>query len=265
VTSREPSSRSAGVTEFEPGDEVFGVKIGAMAEYLCVPERSGVVRKPANLSFEEAAGVPVAAATALQALRDHGRIQAGQRVLINGASGGVGTFAIQLAKVLGGEVTGVCSPRNVDLARSLGADTVVDYTREDFTRGRQRYDLMLDIAGNRSWSECRRVLEPGATLVAVGGSAHTVFGAWGTLRHFAWVRLASIFSSQRAVLFIASVSRADLLVLRDLLETGRIRTVIDRRYPLEETVAAFRHLGEGHATGKIVVGVSGVGCEPPTP
>ena len=248
-----------GVTEFQPGDEVFGGGRGAFAEYVCVSEKAGVVRKPANLTPEQAAGVPVAAVTALQALRDHGRIQPGQRVLVNGASGGVGTFAVQLARVLGGEVTGVCSPRNVDLARSLGAETVVDYTQEDFTRSGRRYDLMLDIAGNRSWAECRRVLAPDATFVAVGGAAHTVFGAWHTLGHFAAVRLASIRSGQRAVLFIARLHKQDLLVLRELLEAGRITPVVDRRYALDEVVAAFRYLGEGHARGKIVIDVSGAG------
>jgi NADPH:quinone reductase-like Zn-dependent oxidoreductase len=248
-----------GVTGFRPGDEVLGGRPGALAEYVCVPERAGVVRKPANLTFEQAAAVPVAALTALQAVRDHGRVRVGQRVLVNGASGGVGTFAVQLARVFGGEVTAVCSPRNVDLARALGADTVVDYTREDFTRSDRRHAVMLDVAGSRSWSECRRVLAPGGTYVAVGGSAHTVFGGWRTLRHLAGVRLASIASGQRAVLYVASVRKPDLLVLCDLLEAGRIEPVIDRRYPLDEAVAAFRYLGEGHARGKVVIDVAGAG------
>ena len=257
-------SVGGGVTAFQPGDEVFGAKRGAFAEYLDISEQAGVVRKPANLTFEQAAAVPVAALTALQALRDHGRIQPGQRVLINGASGGVGTFAVQLARVFGGEVTGVCSPQNVDLARSLGAETVLDYTQEDFTRSGQCYDLMLDIAGNRSWSECRRVLAPRATFVAVGGSAHTVFGGGHTLKHFAGVRLASIASSQKAVLFIAKLNKRDLLVLHDLLETGRITPVIDRRYAVDEAVAAFRYMGEGHARGKIVIDMSGAGWGTPS-
>lgn len=249
------------VTEFQPGDEVFGGKRGAFAEYLCISEQAGLVRKPANLTFEQAASVPVAALTALQAVRDHGRIQPGQRVLINGASGGVGTFAVQLAKVFGGEVTGVCSPRNLDQAQSLGADNVIDYTQEDFTRSGQRYDAMLDIAGSKSWSECRRVLAPRATFVAVGGSVHTVYGGGHTLKHFAGVRLASIASSQKVALFIAKLSKPDLLVLRDLLVTERITAVIDRRYALKEAVAAFRYMGEGHARGKIVINVSGAGSE----
>lgn len=255
-------SVGAAVTDLRPGDDVFGTKIGAFAEFVCVPAGGAVVRMPANLTFEEAAGVPVAAVTALQALRDHGRIQPGQRVLVNGASGGVGTFAVQLARVLGGEVTGVCSPGNVDLARSLGADTVIDYTQEDFTRGRRRCDLLLDIAGNRSWAECRRVLAPGATLVVVGGAAHTVFGAGATLRHLAGMRLASVASRQRVVVFITKVTGPDLLVLRDLLETGRIRSVVDRRYALDDAVAALRYLGEGHARGKVAIDVSGGAASP---
>jgi NADPH:quinone reductase-like Zn-dependent oxidoreductase len=250
-----------GVTEFRAGDEVFGSKRGAFAEHVCVSELDGIAPKPANLTFEQAAAVPVAALTALRALRDHGRLRPGLHVLVNGASGGVGTFAVQLAKVLGGEVTAVCSPRNADAARSLGADAVIDYTREDFTRSARPCDLLLDIAGSRSWSECRRVLAPGATLVAVGGSANTVFGGGRTLRHFAGVRLASIGSGRRAVLFVMRMNKPDLLVVRDLLATGRVRAVIDRRYALADAVAAFRHLGEGHARGKVAIAVSGAAGE----
>lgn len=247
------------VTEFNPGDEVFGAKRGAFAEYVCVSQRDAMVRKPAGLTFEQAAGVPVAALTALQALRDHGRIQPGQRVLVNGASGGVGTFAVQLAGVLGGEVTAVCSQRNTDLTRSLGAAAVIDYAQEDFTCSGQRYDLMLDIAGSRSWRACRRVLAPRARLVAVGGSTHTVWGGLRTLKHLAGMRVASIGSDRKAVLFITKLNKPDLLVLRELLETGRIATVIDRRFALDEVVAAFRYMGEGHARGKIAIDVSGSG------
>jgi NADPH:quinone reductase-like Zn-dependent oxidoreductase len=238
---------------------VFGSAPGAFAEFVRVSARTGVVRKPANLSFEEAASVPIAALTALQAVRDHGRLQPGQKVLVNGASGGVGTFAVQLATALGGDVTGVCSPGNVDVVRSLGASTVVDYTREDFTRSGRRYDLVLDIAGSRSWSECRRVMAPGATFVAVGGSSHTVFGGSRTLRHFAAVRLASMASSQRAVLFIAKVNRPDLLFLADLLERGKVAPVLDRRYAMDEALDVFRYMGEGHAKGKIAIEVIGAG------
>jgi NADPH:quinone reductase-like Zn-dependent oxidoreductase len=243
------------VTQFQPGDEVFGGRRGAFAKYVCVPEKGAVVRKPVNVTFEQAAAVPVAAITALQALRDKGQIQPGQKVLINGASGGVGTFAVQIAKSVAAEVTGVCSTRNVDVVRSIGTDRVIDYTQEDFTQCGQRYDLMLDIAGNRSWSECRRVLGPKATFVAVGGSAHTVFGGGRTLRHFVNVRLASVGGSRKVVLFLAKLNKADLVVLQELLEAGRVTPVIDRRYELSEVSDSLRYLGQGHAKGKIVITV----------
>jgi len=211
------------------------------------------VPKPANVTFEQAAAVPIAALTALQGLRDKGRIQPGQKVLINGASGGVGTFAVQIAKAFGAEVTGVCSTRNVDIVRSLGADHVVDYTREDFTRSDRRYDLMLDIAGSRSWSECRRVLDPHATLVMVGAPKATRL--LGPLGHIVKVRLASLRSSQKVVFFVAKFNKADMVVLRDLLEAGNVTPVIDRRYELSEIAEALRYLGEGHAQGKIVITV----------
>ncbi len=239
------------VTQLRPGDDVFGGKNGAFADYVCA--RRAVVAKPAALTFEEAAAVPVAALTALQGLRDKGQLQAGQKVLINGASGGVGTFAVQIAKALGAEVTGVCSTRNVDTARSLGADHVIDYTREDFTRSDRRYDLLLDIAGSRSWSDCKRVLNPKATLVIVGAPKGN--GPLGPLGHIAKVRLASVPSSQRAVFFVAKFNMPDLVVLRDLLESGKVKPVIDKRYELNEIADAFRYMGEGHAQGKIVVTV----------
>ena len=239
------------VTQFRPGDEVFGGRSGALAEYLNV--RIAVTRKPANVSFEEAAAVPVAALTALQGLRDKGNIQAGQKVLINGASGGVGTYAVQIAKAFGAEVTAVCSTRNVEIARSLGADHVIDYTREDFTRNRRHYDLMLDVAGSRSWSACKRVLTPQATLVIVGAPRGTRL--IGPLSHIARVRLASLLSSQKAVFFIAKFNKPDMEVLRELLESGKVRSVIDRCYALSEAADAFRYLGEGHARGKIVITV----------
>jgi NADPH:quinone reductase-like Zn-dependent oxidoreductase len=199
-----------------------------------------VVRKPANVTFEQAAAVPVAALTALQALRDHGRLQPGQKVLINGASGGVGTFAVQLAKAFGGDVTAVCSTSKVDLVRSLGADRALDYRQEAFTRSVQRYDLLLDIAGNRPWSECRRVLDPKATFVAVGGAATQYHSAGRTLRHLAGVRLASVGGSQKVVLFIAKLNQADLVVPQQLLEAGRVTPVIDRRYELGAVPEALR-------------------------
>jgi NADPH:quinone reductase-like Zn-dependent oxidoreductase len=241
------------VTEFRPGDEVFGGRDGAYAEYVCAREDRSIVPKPANVTFEEAAAVPIAAITALQGLRDKGQLQAGQKVLINGASGGVGTFAVQIAKALGAEVTGVCSTRNVDAARSLGADHVVDYTREDFTRSDERYDLMLDVAGSRSWSACKRVLNPQATFVVVGApkGSHLM----GPLSHVVKVRLAAFRSSQKVVFFIAKFNKADMVVLRELLEAGKVTPVIDRRYELSEIADAFRYLGEGHAQGKIVITV----------
>jgi len=239
------------VTQFRPGDEVFGGRNGAFAEYVCVREDRAVVSKPANVTFEEAAAVPIAAITALQGLRDKGGLQPGQKVLINGASGGVGTFAVQIAKALGAEVTGVCSTRNVDLVRSLGADHVIDYTHEDFTRSDQRYDLMLDVAGSRSWSECKRVLNPQATLVIVGAPKATRL--LGPLGHIVKVRLAALRSSRKVVFFIAKFNKADMLVLQELLEAGKVTPVIDKRYELSEVADALRYMGEGHAQGKIVI------------
>lgn len=237
------------ITQFRPGDEVFGMRNGALAEYVCV--RDAVAPKPANLTFEQAAAVPVAALTALQGLRDKGHLQPGQKVLINGASGGVGTFAVQIAKALGAEVTGVCSTRNVDLVRSLGADHVIDYTKEDFILGDRRYDLMLDNAGSRSWSEIRRVLNPKATLVIVGAPKGN--GLIGPLSHIVTVRLAALPSRRKAVFFIAKANRADMMILRELLESGKVTPVVDRRYEMSEMADAFHYLGEGHARGKIVL------------
>jgi NADPH:quinone reductase-like Zn-dependent oxidoreductase len=241
------------VTEFRPGEEVFGGRNGAYAEYVCARADRGIMSKPANVTFEEAAAVPVAAITALQGLRDKGQLRPGQKVLINGASGGVGTFAVQIAKALGAEVTGVCSTGKVDLDRSLGADHVVDYTQEDFTSTDERYDLMLDVAGSRSWSACKRVLNPQATFVVVGApkGSHLM----GPLSHVVKVRLAAFRSSQKVVFFIAKFNKADMVVLRELLEAGKVTPVIDRRYELSEIADAFRYLGEGHAQGKIVITV----------
>jgi NADPH:quinone reductase-like Zn-dependent oxidoreductase len=241
------------VTQFRPGDEVFGGRTGAFAEYVCVREDRAVVPKPANVTFEQAAAVGVAGLTALQGLRDKGQLQPGQKVLINGASGGVGTFAVQIAKALGAEVTAVCSTRNVDLVRSLGADQVIDYTREDFTRSDRRYDLMFDVAGSRSWSECRRVLNPQATLVIVGAPKGNRL--IGPLSRIVRLRVASLRSRQKAVFFIAKFNKPDMAVLRDLLEAGKVTPVIDRRYELSEIADALRYLGEGHAQGKIVITV----------
>ncbi|MCH8971686.1 MAG: NAD(P)-dependent alcohol dehydrogenase [Acidobacteria bacterium] len=241
------------VSQFQAGDEVFGeINFEAFAEYVSVPE-DGIVRKPANLTFEQAAAVPVSAITALQGLRDKGQIQPGHEVLINGAAGGVGTFAVQIAKSFGAEVTGVCSTRNVDMVRSIGADQVIDYTQEDFTQSGQRYDLMLDTVGNRSLSDCRRVLNPKAVYVSVGAAQ---MGDWiGPLTHVFKVLLASAAGSQKMVPMLAKQTKKDLVALKDLLEAGEVTPVIDRTYPLSEVPEAIRYLEEGHAQGKIVITV----------
>jgi NADPH:quinone reductase-like Zn-dependent oxidoreductase len=238
------------VKHFQPGDEVFGTGAGAWAEYACARE-ARLARKPANLSFEEAAAVPVAAITALQAFRDKGRVQPGQRVLINGASGGVGTFAVQIAKAFGAEVTAVCSTGNVDQARELGADRVIDYTQEDFTRRAERHDLMLDIAGSRSFFAFRRVLTPEAIVVLVGG--RMTYRGLGPLPHLARTFLASKGRSQTVTFFVAKITTEDLGFLRELLEAEKVKPVVDRRYELSEAPEAVRYLGEGHARGKIVI------------
>ena len=242
----------ASVERFRPGDEVFGGRSGAFAEYVCVREERAVAPKPDNVTFEQAAAVPVAAITALQGLRDHGRLEPGQRVLVNGGSGGVGTFAVQLARELGAtDVTAICSTRNVELVRALGADDAVDYTCEDFTRGDRRYDLMLDVAGSRSWSECKRVLDREATLVMIGApNGNRLVGG---LAHVAKVRLAGIGSGRRITFFIAKLEKPDLELLGDLLGSGKVTPAIDRRYPLDEVGDAIRYVEEGHARGKVVL------------
>jgi NADPH:quinone reductase-like Zn-dependent oxidoreductase len=240
------------VTRCKAGDEVFGAGSGTLAEYAAVPE-DALVAKPANLSFEQAAAVPVAGLTALQGLRDKGGIRPGQRVLINGASGGVGTFAVQVAKAFGADVTGVCSPRNVDLVASLGADQVIDYTRQDFTRTGRRYDLLLDVAGSRPWSACRRVLDPGATLVLVGAPKGSRL--LGPLDHILGVRLASLRASQTVGFFISTARTADLAALGELLAAGTVTPVVERSYALRDAAEALRYLGQGHAKGKLVVTV----------
>ena len=244
------------VTNFTPGDEVFGGRNGAIAEYVCVLADRAVVLKPVNMTFEQAAAVPVAAITALQGLRDKGKIQAGQKVLINGASGGVGTFAVQIAKSFGTEVTGVCSTRNVDLVRSIGADHVIDYTKEDFTKTDQRYDLIFDLVGNHSFSERRHILNPNGICVMAGlGGAgwHEGFATrlLGELNGY----LRSRFVSQKFIAYIAQFNKADMTILADLLQSGKMTPVIDRTYKLTEMADALRYLEQGHARGKVVVTV----------
>jgi NADPH:quinone reductase-like Zn-dependent oxidoreductase len=243
------------VTQFKTGDEVFGGRTGALAQYLCVRADRAVVLKPANLTFEQAAAVPIAAVTALQGLRDKGQVRAGQRVLINGASGGVGTFAVQLAKTFGADVTGVCSTRNLDMVRSLGADRVIDYTREDFTRSGQSYDLILDNVGNRTLAEFRRVLGPQGKYVMIGGGGPND-GRWiGALGRPVLALAQSPFIGQEMGMMLAELNKNDLIVLGDLMQAGKVTPVIDKRYPLSEVPAAIRYLEEGHARGKIVIDV----------
>ena len=244
------------VTNFKPGDEVFGGKNGALAEYICVLADRAVVLKPSNMTFEQAAAVPVAAITALQGLRDKGKIQSGQKVLVNGASGGVGTFAVQIAKSFGTEVTGVCSTRNVDLVRSIGADHVIDYTKEDFTKTDQRYDLIYDLVGNHSFSERRRILNPNGICVmaGIGGSGwHDGFATRLLGELNAYVR--SRFVSEKFITYIAAFNQKDMMVLADLRQSGKMKPVIDRTYKLSETADALRYLEQGHARGKVVITV----------
>lgn len=241
------------VTRFKPGDEVFGGKFGAFAEYVSVGESRAIALKPANLSFEQAASVPIAALTALQGLRDQGRIQAGQKVLINGASGGVGTFAVQIAKSFGAEVTGVCSTHNVQMVRALGADHVVDYTQEDFTRNGQHYDLILDGVGSHSLLEYRRVLAPKGIFVIVGSTSK---GVWlGPMVTPLKAILLSPFVSQKFKPFLAELNHEDLAVLAGLMQSGKVTPLIDRTYSLRDLPAAMQYLEAGHARGKVVISV----------
>jgi NADPH:quinone reductase-like Zn-dependent oxidoreductase len=243
------------VARFKPGDSVFGVCRGAFAEYAVSKTVNGMkstlVIKPENVTFEQAASAPVAALTALQGLRDKGRLQRGQKVLVNGAAGGVGTFAVQIAKSMGASVTSVCSTRNVDLVRSIGADQVIDYMQQDFTKSGQSYDILLDCVGNHSFSACRRVLNPKGILVGVGApgdvSLSRIFaGLLGGL-------VQSVFVSQKMVFFIARANARDLAAVGELMASGQVRPVIDRRYRLSEAAEAFRYLEEGHARGKVII------------
>jgi NADPH:quinone reductase-like Zn-dependent oxidoreductase len=240
------------VTRFRPGDQVFGVAKGAFAEFARAREDK-LAPKPASLTFEQAAVVAISGLTALQGLRDHGRVEPGQRVLIIGASGGVGTYAVQLAKAFGAEVSGVCSTSKVDMVRSLGADHVIDYTRDDFAEGEQRYDLILDIGGNSSLSRLRRALTPEGTLVIAGGETG---GRWlGGSDRQVRALLLSRFVGQKMGTFISRENHEDLLVLKELVESGKITPVIDRAYPLSEAPEAIRYLEQGHARGKVVITV----------
>jgi NADPH:quinone reductase-like Zn-dependent oxidoreductase len=242
------------VTRFGPGDEVFGTCRGSFAEYACAGA-DRLVPKPANLTFEQAAAVPVSGCTALQAVRDRGKVRAGQRVLIIGAGGGVGTFAVQLAKAFGAEVTGVCSTTKVELVRSIGADRVIDYTREDFADGRNRFDVILDIAGNRSLSHLRRALAPEGTLVIVGGEGG---GRWlGGVDRTLRALVLSPFVRQKLGTWIATQPKEDLEALRGLVEAGKVTPVVDRTFPLTDVPEAIRYLRDGRARGKVVITVSG--------
>ena len=243
------------VTEFKPGDEVFGVRAGALAEYICVRRNGAVAPKPTNVNFEQAASIPTAL-VALQGLRDTARVKAGQKVLINGASGGVGTFAVQIAKAFGAEVTGVCSTRNLDLVRSIGADHVIDYTKEDYTKSDERYDVIYDLVNNRSFAERRRILKPGGicVLAGVGGSGmhkDTLSNMAGALT----ASLRSKFTNEKFVAFGVDINKTDLGILRDLTESGKIVPALTKTYRLTETAAAYKYLETGHVQGKIAITV----------
>lgn len=235
------------VTRFKPGDAVFGSGQGTCAEVVCVKEKN-LIAKPGDLSFDQAAAVPTSALTALIGLRDAGKVKPGQKVLINGASGGVGTFAIQFAKALGAKATGVCSTKNLELVRSIGADHVIDYSRDNFTRGEPRYDLILDQVANHSLADCRRVLTPNGRYIPNSGNS----GLGYVLKAFA----ASLFIRRQGVPFVANMNQNGLADLKELIEAGKIIPVIDRTYPLSETAEAFRYLDKGHASGKVVITIS---------
>jgi NADPH:quinone reductase-like Zn-dependent oxidoreductase len=244
------------VTQFKPGDDVFGGRDGAFAEYVCRRAVGAIALKPASLTFEQAASINIAGITALQGVRDKGKVQPGQKVLINGASGGVGTFAVQLAKNFGAEVTGVCSTRNVELVQSLGADHVIDYTKEDFTKGDQKYDVILDNVANHSLSECRSVLTPNGIYVLIGGGGVTEQGFLGGLAKALNAALFSKFVSQKMGMMMADPSTKDLTLLADMMQSGKIKPVIDRTYKsLSEVPDAIRYLEQGHARGKVIITV----------
>ena len=242
------------VTQFKPGDAVYGLCQGAFGEYVCTAE-SKLVKKPDGMTFEQAASIPIAGLTALQSLRDKGKIQPGQRVLVNGASGGVGTFGVQIAKAFGANVTGVTSTRNVELVRSIGADDVIDYTKQDFTKGTQRFDLILDCVGNHSFSEYCRVLNPGGKIIGAGGKTDN----WmlEPIGRMISTAVQSLFVSQKQVSIFAKMNQADLLAINELLTSGKVTPVIDRRYELDDLPEGMRYLEEGHARGKVVIVIEG--------
>jgi NADPH:quinone reductase-like Zn-dependent oxidoreductase len=244
------------VTQFKPGDDVFGGRGGAFAEYVCRRAEGAVALKPASITFEQAASVNIAGITALQAIRDKGKVRPGQKVLINGASGGVGTFAVQIAKSFGADVTGVCSTRNVDLVRSLGADHVIDYTKEDFAKGTERYDVILDNVPNHSLSECRHILNPKGKYVMIGGGGPNDsrwVGPFGRVIH---ALLVSPFISQKMGMMMAEIRQEDLAAMRDLMRAGKVTPVIDRTYPLSQIAEAMKYLEAGHARGKVIITVA---------
>jgi NADPH:quinone reductase-like Zn-dependent oxidoreductase len=246
-------SAGKGVTKFKPGDEVFGIRGGAFGEFVQVREDRNVVLKPANVSFQEAAAMPVAAVTALQALREQGQVKSGQKVLINGASGGVGTYAVQLAKNFGAEVTAVCSGRNVAMVQSLGADHVVDYTKEDVTAGATKFDLIVDIVGTHSMSDYRRILTADGNFVVVGALSD---GKWlGPLGFVIRAKVYDLFASPHVHFFISHANPEDLKLLADLMQEGKLKSVIDKTYPLSEVPEAIRYLETGRARGKVVIDV----------
>jgi NADPH:quinone reductase-like Zn-dependent oxidoreductase len=243
------------VTQYKPGDDVFGGSTGAFGQYLCRRATGSVALKPAALTFEQAAAINIAGITALQAVRDQGKVQPGQKVLINGGSGGVGTFAVQLAKSYGADVTGVCSARNTELVQSLGADHVIDYTKEDFTKGAERYDVVIDNVANHSLSECRKVLTPNGIYVMIGGGGASEQGFLGAIGNVMKAGLYSRFVKQKMGFMMAQPSTADLTLLAGMVESGKLKTVIDRTYKLAEVPEAVRYVEEGHARGKVIITV----------
>ena len=243
------------VTQFKPGDEVFGGKSGALAQYVCPRAAGSVALRPPGVSVEQAASLNIAGITALQAVRDKGKVEPGQKILINGASGGVGTFAVQIAKSFGADVTGVCSTRNIELVQSLGADHVIDYTKDDFTRGPERYDVLIDNVGNRSLSECRSVLKPNGIYVLVGGGGANEQGVLGGLGKALEAAVYAKFVKQKMGMMMADSNQKDLALLADMVQSGKMKPVIDKTYQLADVPEAIRYLEEGHARGKVVITV----------